>query len=61
MQGKEVENEYLARLKRKDGSYVLVKVVGSSPNRSRGYPEAEFILSTCCPVPKKKNPAKKSR
>jgi PAS domain S-box-containing protein len=35
MQGKEVENEYLTRLKRKDGTYVLVKVVGASPNISK--------------------------
>ncbi len=54
MQGKEVENEYLTRLKRKDGTYILVKVVGASPNKSGEHPEAEFIVSTCYPVPKKK-------
>ena len=49
IKGNNVENEYLTRLKRKDGTYILVKVVGASPSKSQGYPEAEFILSTCCP------------
>jgi PAS domain S-box-containing protein len=48
MQGKEVENEYLARLKRKEGKYIIVKIVGANPNDIKGHPEAEFIVSTYC-------------
>lgn len=59
IQGKEVENEYLARVKRKDGKYIIVRTVGATPNTTNGYPEAEFIVSTYC-IPSKKKACKKS-
>ena len=59
MRGEEVEHEYLARVKRKDGSYILIKVVGAFPNNSNDHPEAEFIISTYC-IPSKKKACSKS-
>ena len=58
LKGKKVENEYLSRLKRKDGKYIIVKIMGASPNDTKGDPEAEFIIA-CLPIPKTKKPRSK--
>ena len=51
VKGKKVDNEYITRLKRKDGTCILAKIIGTPPNTSRGYPEVELIIA-CLPIPK---------
>jgi PAS domain S-box-containing protein len=58
MQGKKVDNEYITRLKRKDGTCILAKIIGTPPNTSKGYPEVELIIA-CLPIPKARDSSTK--
>ena len=55
IKGKKVDNEYITRLKRKDGTCILAKIIGTLPNISKGCPEVELIIA-CLPMPKTKKP-----